>query len=90
SDDPADEMRSEPWFSIEPGDVFPEQFRTFMAFPRDVDHEVRRSFDEVHSDLYTPAFWQEVQASLARSDLPDFFPYVEDVRFRRRPSGALG
>jgi isocitrate dehydrogenase kinase/phosphatase len=90
SDDPADEMRPQPWFSIEPGDVFPEQFPTFMSFPRDVDGEVRRRFDEVHSDLYTPAFWQDVQARLARSDLPDFFPYVEDVRFRRRPSGALG
>jgi isocitrate dehydrogenase kinase/phosphatase len=90
SDDPADEMRAQPWFSIEPGDVFPEQFPTFMAFPRDVEDEVRRRFDEVHSDLYTPAFWQDVQASLACNDLPDFFPYVEDVRFRRRPSGALG
>jgi isocitrate dehydrogenase kinase/phosphatase len=90
SDDPADEMRPQPWFSIEPGDVFPEQFPTFMTFPRDVSGEVRRRFDEVHSDLYTPAFWQEVQASLARHDLPDFYPYVEDLRFRRRPTEALG
>jgi len=90
SDDPSDEMRSQPWFSIEPGDVFPEQFPTFMAFPNDVSPEVRQRFDEVHSDLYTPAFWKGVQDSLARRDLPDFYPYAEGLRFRRRPTGALG
>ena len=90
SDDPSDEMRSQPWFSIEPGDVFPEQFPTFMAFPNDVSPEVRLRFDEVHSDLYTPAFWKGVQDSLARRDLPDFYPYAEGLRFRRRPTGALG
>ena len=90
SDDPSDEMRSQPWFSIEPGDVFPEQFPTFMAFPNDVSPEVRQRFDEVHSDLYTPAFWRGVQDSLARRDLPDFYPYAEGLRFRRRPTGALG
>ncbi len=90
SDDPSDEMRSQPWFSIEPGDVFPEQFPTFMAFPNDVSPEVRQRFDEGHSDLYTPAFWKGVQDSLARRDLPDFYPYVESLRFRRRPTEALG
>ena len=90
SDDPSDEMRSQPWFSVEPGDVFPEQFPTFMAFPNDVSPEVRLRFDEVHSDLYTPAFWKGVQDSLARRDLPDFYPYAEGLRFRRRPTGALG
>ena len=84
SDDPADEMRSQPWFSIEPGDIFPEQFPTFMAFPSDVSSEVRRRFDEVHADLFTVAFWKGVQERLARRDLPEFYPYSERLRFRRR------
>ncbi|MBJ31534.1 MAG: bifunctional isocitrate dehydrogenase kinase/phosphatase [Acidimicrobiaceae bacterium] len=84
SDDPADEMRSQPWFSIEPGDIFPEQFPTFMAFPSDVSREVRRRFDEVHADLFTVAFWKGVQERLARRDLPEFYPYSERLRFRRR------
>jgi len=84
SDDPADEMRSQPWFSVEPGDVFPEQFPTFMAFPSDVSTEVRRRFDEVHADLYTAEFWKGVQDRLARRDLPEFYPYSERLRFRRK------
>ena len=86
TDDPADEMRSQPWFSVEPGDVFPEQFPTFMAFPSDVSSEVRKRFDEVHADLYTAAFWKGVQDRLARRDLPEFYPYSERLRFRRKPS----
>ncbi len=88
TDDPADEMRSQPWFSVEPGDVFPEQFPTFMAFPSDVSSEVRRRFDEVHADLYTAGFWKDVQDRLARRDLPEFYPYSERLRFRRRPLEA--
>ena len=87
TDDPADEMRSQPWFSVEPGDVFPEQFPTFMAFPSDVSSEVRRRFDEVHADLYSAEFWKGVQDRLARRDLPEFYPYSERLRFRRKPSG---
>ena len=88
TDDPADEMRSQPWFSVEPGDVFPEQFPTFMAFPSDVSSEVRKRFDEVHADLYAVAFWKDVQSRLARRDLPEFYPYSERLRFRRKPVEA--
>ncbi len=88
TDDPADEMRSQPWFSVEPGAVFPEQFPTFMAFPSDVSSEVRKRFDEVHADLYTATFWKDVQSRLARRDLPEFYPYSERLRFRRRPVEA--
>lgn len=90
TDDPADEMRSQPWFSIEPGDVFPEQFPTFMAFPNDVSSEVRKRFDEAHSDLYSVDFWNDVKDRLARRDLPEFYPYSERLRFRRKPTKALG
>ena len=36
------------------------------------------------------SFWKGVQDSLARRDLPDFYPYAEGLRFHRRPTGALG
>lgn len=90
TDDLADEMRSQPWFSIEAGDVFPEQFPTFMTFPSDVSSEVRRRFDEVHADLYTVDFWKGVQQSLARGNLPDFYPYTKRLRFRRKDAQPLG
>ncbi|MDE0928289.1 MAG: bifunctional isocitrate dehydrogenase kinase/phosphatase [Acidimicrobiales bacterium] len=78
-----DEMRSQPWFAIEPGDVFPEQFPTFMSFPSRVAPEIWERFQTVHGELFTPEFWSELQERLAKKDLPEFYPYPERLRFRR-------
>ena len=84
SDDYELEMSSQVWFAVEPGDVFPEQFPTFMRFPRDVPASIWERFCEVHGDLFTPEFWTGVQERLADGDIPDFYPYPERLRFRRR------
>jgi isocitrate dehydrogenase kinase/phosphatase len=84
SDDQELEMSSQVWFAVEPGDVFPEQFPTFMRFPRDVPASIWERFCEVHGDLFTPEFWTGVQERLADGDIPDFYPYPERLRFRRR------
>ena len=84
SDDYELEMSSQVWFAVEPGDVFPEQFPTFMRFPRDVPTSIWERFCEVHGDLFTPEFWTGVQERLADGDIPDFYPYPEQLRFRRR------
>ncbi|MGE4566861.1 MAG: isocitrate dehydrogenase kinase/phosphatase-domain containing protein, partial [Acidimicrobiales bacterium] len=78
-----DEMRSQPWFAIEPGDVFPEQFPTFMSFPSRVAPEIWERFQTVHGELFTPEFWSGLQERLAQKDLPEFYPYPERLRFRR-------
>jgi isocitrate dehydrogenase kinase/phosphatase len=83
SDDHEHEMRATPWFAVEPGDVFPEQFPTFMAFPTDVPHEIWNRFQTVHGDLFTADFWIDVQHRLANQDIPEFYPYPDRLRFRR-------
>ena len=83
SDDHEHEMRSTPWFAVEPGDIFPEQFPTFMSFPTDVPREIWERFQAVHGDLFTPDFWIDVQGRLAEDDIPDFYPYPDRLRFRR-------
>ncbi|MBL6927465.1 MAG: bifunctional isocitrate dehydrogenase kinase/phosphatase, partial [Acidimicrobiia bacterium] len=88
SDDHELEMSSQVWFAVEPGDVFPEQFPTFMRFPRDVPDSIWEKFCEVHGDLFTADYWSGVQEELAHGDLPDFYPYPERLRFRRRTTEA--
>ena len=88
SDDHELEMSSQVWFTVEPGDVFPEQFPTFMRFPRDVPDSIWERFCEVHGDLFTADYWAGVQKELARGDLPDFYPYPQRLRFRRRSAEA--
>ena len=83
SDDHEHEMRSTPWFAVEPGDVFPEQFPIFMSFPTDVPREIWERFQTVHGDLFTPDFWIDVQGRLAENDVPEFYPYPDRLRFRR-------
>lgn len=77
SDDHEHEMRSTPWFAVEPGDIFPEQFPTFMSFPTDVPREIWERFQTVHGDLFTPDFWIDVQGRLAEDDIPEFYPYPD-------------
>jgi isocitrate dehydrogenase kinase/phosphatase len=83
SDEPEHEMRSQPWFAVRDGDVFPEQFPTFMSFPRKVPTQIWERFVTVHGDLFTVGFWEEVQAQLAEGALPGFYPYPDRLRFRR-------
>lgn len=75
-----DEMSAEPWFSVDPSDVFPEQFPTFL-FP---EGKVRDAFLEAHGDLADPAYWRRQQERLREGLQEDLYPYPEDMRFEVR------
>ena len=74
-----DEMSSEPYYSVGPHDVFPEQFAYFLVS----DPAAREIFLEQHADLMDPAFWAGKQQNLRAGLHEDVFPYPEQVRFRR-------
>jgi isocitrate dehydrogenase kinase/phosphatase len=74
-----DEMAAEPYWSIGPRDVFPEQFERFLV----TDPAAREVFLERHADLMDPAFWTGLQTRLREGREQDVFPYPEDVRFPR-------
>ena len=74
-----DEMSSQPWFSVEPNDIFPEEFPTFMWFPADLWPVMRAH----HGDLFEVDFWKRIQAQHDAGDIPDFFPYPDEARIRR-------
>jgi|CXWL01.1.fsa_nt_gi isocitrate dehydrogenase kinase/phosphatase len=73
---PEDEMAAEPWFSVRPSDVFPEELPTFLALPR----ELRPAFQAAHGDLFDIAFWRRMQQRQLAGDVVDFFRYGEEAR----------
>jgi isocitrate dehydrogenase kinase/phosphatase len=77
---PEDEMSAEPWYTVGPNDVFPEEFGTFLLG----DPRVRAIFMKHHGDLLDAGFWQAKQARIRQGLLEDVFPYPESMRFRNR------
>ena len=76
-----DEMSAEPYFSVGPHDVFPEQFARFLVS----DPQAREVFLERHADLMEPEFWAGKQARIRAGVQEDVYPYPEDIRFVRAP-----
>ncbi len=68
---------AEPWYSVEPGDMFPEELATFaLANPR-----YRKAFMKHHPELLEAAYWQQCQQNVAKGIFEDVFPYPDEVRF---------
>ncbi len=74
-----DEMAAEPYYSIGPHDVFPEQFEKFLV----TGPASRALFLERHADLMDPRFWADKQARIRAGVQEDVFPYPAEIRFRR-------
>jgi isocitrate dehydrogenase kinase/phosphatase len=77
---PEAELAEEPWYPVGRHDVFPEEWETFVLG----NPEVREAFRRHHADLLAPEFWQDAQRRVSEGEIVDFFPYPEEVRFRRR------
>ena len=68
---PEEELSAEPWFTVGPDDIFPEEFRRFLGLPA----ALRQEFEERHADLFTVAFWRSMQARHVQGELLDVIPY---------------
>lgn len=68
---PEDELSSEPWYSVGPNDVFPEEFPRFLF----ADLKQRRIFAKLHGELYDARFWQGLQQAIRDGKVIDVFPY---------------
>jgi isocitrate dehydrogenase kinase/phosphatase len=73
-----EEFASEPWFSVGPNDVFPEEFIHFLGLAGDQ----LAAFLEIHADLLTVGSWRVIQARQRAGEVIDILPY--------RPSRRLG
>ena len=82
--DEMDEMAGQPWYSVGPKDIFPEEFRLFFSG----NARAREAFDAQHADLYDADFWIRLQNKLRDGFVEDFYPYPRRVRFSQRQEAA--
>ncbi len=68
---PEQEMSSEPWYSVAPNDVFPEEFPVFLF--ADINH--RRRFFKMHGDLFDASYWKGLQRQIEDGQVIDVYPY---------------
>ncbi len=78
---PEDEMASEPWYSVAPNDVFPEEFSQFLLGQL----RLRVPFVKYHAELLEAAYWKSQQEKIRHGFLEDVFPYPDNFRFCNRP-----
>ena len=79
-----EEMSGEIWYSVRPGDVFPETFGPFL-----LGHPaVRDIFMRHHADLLDAEFWQGHQSRIRDGQILDVFPY-ERGRFLHAGEAGL-
>lgn len=79
TDRPEDELSPEPWFHVNQGDIFPEEFRHFLG----LNDSLRATFEAHHADLYEVNYWRSVQESLRAGELTHIFPYQPHQRLRQ-------
>ena len=79
-----EEMASQPWYSVGPNDIFPEEFRLFFSG----NQRARKVFDERHSDIYEADFWRSLQEQIRGGFVESFYPYRRRLRFPRAESLA--
>ncbi|WP_133510661.1 bifunctional isocitrate dehydrogenase kinase/phosphatase [Candidatus Thiosymbion oneisti] len=75
---PEMELADEPWYTPAPGDVFPEEFATFLL----PDPRIRACFLEYHRELLDAAWWRRRQEVIRNGYLEDVFAYPVERRFR--------
>lgn len=77
---PEDELASEPWYSVSPGDVFPEEFRHWLC----ADPRIGPLFEEMHADLFRADFWRALQKRIREGHVEDVYAYRRRQRFSVR------
>ncbi len=64
---PEDELAAEPWYSVGPNDIFPEEFAVFLF----TDPRHRELFIQLHQELLDAGYWKKLQRFVAEGRFPD-------------------
>ncbi len=73
-----DEMNAEPWFAVDPHDVFPEEFARFLGIPE----VLRRALTETHPEIFRARWWRSIQERVRSGKIVEFPPYPPESRLR--------
>lgn len=73
---PGRETAAHPLHGIDPHDVFPEEFRSFLGLPGDL----REVFEHHHADLFDAAYWEAMRSRILDGDIIEVLPYAEEER----------
>ena len=69
---------AEPWYTVEPGDMFPEELATFAL----ANQKYRNAFLKFHPELLEASYWQQAQKNVAQGVIEDVYPYPTAMQFR--------
>ncbi len=76
---PEDELSDQPWYSVGPYDVFPEEFRHFLG----LRSPLKETFEQRHSDLFDTPLWHGLQDTIRAGEVVEVVPYGESDRLDR-------
>lgn len=79
TDNYEDLINNEPWYSVAPGDVFPEQITTYVT----AQPELRNLLLEHHPELADANYWKLKQQRIREGIVEDIFPYPQSQRFSK-------
>jgi isocitrate dehydrogenase kinase/phosphatase len=69
-----EELAAEPWFTVGPHDIFPEEFRKFLG----LSERLLETFLRHHEALLSAGFWRDLQQRIEDGEMMDFYPYSVD------------
>ena len=73
--DEFEEMSEQVWFDVEPDDIFPEQFSSFIS----LEPDLMDTFVEHHGELLTWQYWQGLKDKLSAGEVLDVRPYPDRI-----------
>ncbi|MGR1183656.1 bifunctional isocitrate dehydrogenase kinase/phosphatase [Aeromonas veronii] len=80
---PEDEWSAEPWYSVAPNDIFPEEFATFLL----QKPQVREIMLQLHKEMFDANYWKMLQSNIKVGVFEDVYPYRRKKRFKYQRGG---
>jgi isocitrate dehydrogenase kinase/phosphatase len=74
-----DDMAAEPWFHVNPQDIFPEEFPHFLG----LSGNLRDEFERRYGALYTADYWREQQKAVCAGVRSHIFPYQPEQQLHK-------